>query len=160
MTSSSNRAARRRASVDPLTALFGGLALGLIVLFGLLLGSTRAEERGERIPYSTLTRLAGEVADGLRGRFRRRVEHDERALQLGVDVLAEQIVDNHDDHAGIGIRSAVRERHLLLDEVRRAETQQVDRILEEFSRRYWECNPGSLFGNQSAFPARVYACCG
>jgi len=23
----------------------------------------------------------------------------------------------------------------------------VDRILEEFSRRYWDCNPGSLFGN-------------
>ena len=25
----------------------------------------------------------------------------------------------------------------------------MDRILEEFSRRYWDCNPGSLFGNQS-----------
>ncbi len=23
----------------------------------------------------------------------------------------------------------------------------MDRILEDFSRRYWDCNPGSLFGN-------------
>ena len=29
----------------------------------------------------------------------------------------------------------------------RAETQQVDRILEEFARRYWDCNPTSIFGN-------------
>ena len=60
MTSSSSRAAHRRTPVDPLTALFAGLALGLLVLFGLLLGSTRPEARGERISYSTLTRLAGE----------------------------------------------------------------------------------------------------
>lgn len=33
----------------------------------------------------------------------------------------------------------------------KAETQQVDRILEEFSRRYWDCNPGGLFGSSSAF---------
>ena len=32
----------------------------------------------------------------------------------------------------------------------KAETQQVDRILEEFARRYFECNPASIFGSASA----------
>jgi PH/SEC7 domain-containing protein len=31
----------------------------------------------------------------------------------------------------------------------KAETQQVDRILEQFSRRYWDCNPGGLYGSAS-----------
>lgn len=31
----------------------------------------------------------------------------------------------------------------------KGETQQVDRILEEFSRRYWECNTGTLYGSSS-----------
>ncbi|KAF7731518.1 hypothetical protein EC973_009282 [Apophysomyces ossiformis] len=29
----------------------------------------------------------------------------------------------------------------------KAETQQIDRILERFAIRYWECNPDSIFGN-------------
>lgn len=33
----------------------------------------------------------------------------------------------------------------------KAETQQVDRILEEFSRRYWDCNPGGVYGSASQF---------
>lgn len=33
----------------------------------------------------------------------------------------------------------------------KAETQQVDRILEEFSRRYWECNPGCIYGSASEY---------
>lgn len=32
----------------------------------------------------------------------------------------------------------------------KGETQQVDRILEEFSRRYWECNPAGIYGSASA----------
>lgn len=32
----------------------------------------------------------------------------------------------------------------------KAETQQVDRILEEFARRYFECNPTTIFGSASA----------
>lgn len=32
----------------------------------------------------------------------------------------------------------------------KGETQQVDRILEQFSRRYWECNPTTLYGSASA----------
>lgn len=39
----------------------------------------------------------------------------------------------------------------------KAETQQVDRILEEFSRRYWDCNPGSLFGNPSRISLHINA---
>ncbi|OCH95101.1 hypothetical protein OBBRIDRAFT_810024 [Obba rivulosa] len=39
----------------------------------------------------------------------------------------------------------------------KAETQQVDRILEEFSRRYWECNPTSVYGNASVVHAVAYS---
>ncbi len=31
----------------------------------------------------------------------------------------------------------------------RAETQQIDRILETFSQRFWTCNPGSIYGSAS-----------
>jgi hypothetical protein len=31
----------------------------------------------------------------------------------------------------------------------KGETQQVDRILEQFSRRYWENNPGGVYGSSS-----------
>ncbi|EKM80934.1 hypothetical protein AGABI1DRAFT_112640 [Agaricus bisporus var. burnettii JB137-S8] len=39
----------------------------------------------------------------------------------------------------------------------KAETQQVDRILEEFSRRYWDCNPGGLFGSSNIVHAVAYS---
>ncbi|EMD37830.1 CsMn39, partial [Gelatoporia subvermispora B] len=39
----------------------------------------------------------------------------------------------------------------------KAETQQVDRILEEFSRRYWECNSNSVYGNASVVHATSYS---
>lgn len=32
----------------------------------------------------------------------------------------------------------------------KAETQQVDRILEQFSRQYWDCNPDSIYGSASS----------
>ena len=38
----------------------------------------------------------------------------------------------------------------------KAETQQVDRILEEFSRRYWDCNPTSLYGSASKWYDLLY----
>jgi hypothetical protein len=31
----------------------------------------------------------------------------------------------------------------------KAESQQLDRILEEFARRYWECNPHTVYGSAS-----------
>jgi PH/SEC7 domain-containing protein len=42
-------------------------------------------------------------------------------------------------------------RHFCSKLYLKAETQQVDRILAEFSRRYWDCNPTSLYGSASEF---------
>ncbi|KAI6125778.1 hypothetical protein EV401DRAFT_1855654 [Pisolithus croceorrhizus] len=39
----------------------------------------------------------------------------------------------------------------------KAETQQVDRILEEFSRRFWDCNPNRLYGSASVIHAITYS---
>ncbi|THH27852.1 hypothetical protein EUX98_g6347 [Antrodiella citrinella] len=39
----------------------------------------------------------------------------------------------------------------------KAESQQVDRILEEFGRRYWDCNPTSIFGSASVVHAVSYS---
>ncbi|KAL5507199.1 hypothetical protein ACEPAH_6655 [Sanghuangporus vaninii] len=39
----------------------------------------------------------------------------------------------------------------------KAETQQVDRILEEFSRRYWETNPSTIYGSASVVHAVSYS---
>ncbi|KAG6842087.1 hypothetical protein C0991_002741 [Blastosporella zonata] len=39
----------------------------------------------------------------------------------------------------------------------KAETQQVDRILEEFSRRYWECNPGGIYGSANIVHSVSYS---
>ncbi|KXN90627.1 PH and SEC7 domain-containing protein C11E3.11c, partial [Leucoagaricus sp. SymC.cos] len=39
----------------------------------------------------------------------------------------------------------------------KGETQQVDRILEEFSKRYWDCNPGGLFGSANIVHAVAYS---
>lgn len=38
-----------------------------------------------------------------------------------------------------------------------AETQQIDRILETFAIRYWECNLNSIFGNADVVYAIVYS---
>ena len=43
------------------------------------------------------------------------------------------------------------ERRLCAKLFLKAETQQVDRILEEFARRFWDCNPTSIFGNSGTF---------
>ena len=37
----------------------------------------------------------------------------------------------------------------------KAETQQVDRILEEFARRFWDCNNTSIFGSASMLPSHI-----
>lgn len=39
----------------------------------------------------------------------------------------------------------------------KAETQQVDRILEEFSNRYWELNPNSLYGSAGVVHQVTYS---
>ena len=40
----------------------------------------------------------------------------------------------------------------------KAETQQVDRILEEFSRRFWDCNPNRQYGSASAYMSSFFSC--
>ncbi|KAG1054230.1 hypothetical protein G6F43_003740 [Rhizopus delemar] len=39
----------------------------------------------------------------------------------------------------------------------RAEAQQIDRILEAFAQRYWECNPKTVFRNADTVYAIVYS---
>lgn len=61
------------------------------------------------------------------------------------------------EHLGKGIFfnvsiGKVNESFLLLRKVCsklyfRAEAQQIDRILEAFAKRYWQCNPKTIFGN-------------
>lgn len=48
-----------------------------------------------------------------------------------------------------GLRLDVAFRRLCAKLYLKAETQQVDRILEEFSRRYWETNPNTVYGSAS-----------
>jgi hypothetical protein len=39
----------------------------------------------------------------------------------------------------------------------KAESQQIDRILEVFARRYWHCNPKSVFGSADVVYAVTYS---
>ncbi|KAJ6522973.1 hypothetical protein DFH09DRAFT_938135 [Mycena vulgaris] len=48
-----------------------------------------------------------------------------------------------------GLRLDLAFRRLCAKLYLKAETQQVDRILEEFSRRYWECNPNGPYGSSN-----------
>ncbi|KAJ6475350.1 hypothetical protein C8R47DRAFT_1143196 [Mycena vitilis] len=56
-----------------------------------------------------------------------------------------------------GLRLDLAFRRLCAKLYLKAETQQVDRILEEFSRRYWECNPGGLYGSANLVHAVSYS---
>lgn len=39
----------------------------------------------------------------------------------------------------------------------KAEAQQIDRILEAFAKRYWQCNPHCIFGSSDTVHAVVYS---
>ncbi|KAJ8076839.1 hypothetical protein PM082_001262 [Marasmius tenuissimus] len=39
----------------------------------------------------------------------------------------------------------------------KGETQQIDRLLEEFSRRYWDCNPSGVYGSSNIVHAVTYS---
>ncbi|KAG5645208.1 hypothetical protein DXG03_006726 [Asterophora parasitica] len=56
-----------------------------------------------------------------------------------------------------GLRLDLAFRRLCAKLFLKGETQQVDRILEEFSRRYWECNPGGLYGSANIVHAVSYS---
>lgn len=51
------------------------------------------------------------------------------------------------DFAGLRLDAAF--RRLCAKLYLKAETQQVDRILAEFSRRYWELNTATVYGSDS-----------
>ncbi|KAH9931131.1 uncharacterized protein BXZ73DRAFT_90208 [Epithele typhae] len=59
------------------------------------------------------------------------------------------------DFSGLRLDQAF--RHLCAKLYLKAETQQVDRILEVFAKRYWDCNPTTLFGNSSVVHAVSYS---
>ncbi|KAJ3989132.1 hypothetical protein F5890DRAFT_136060 [Lentinula detonsa] len=56
-----------------------------------------------------------------------------------------------------GLRLDMAFRRLCAKLYLKAETQQVDRILEEFSKRYWECNPNTLYGGSNLVHAVAYS---
>ncbi|KAJ3724450.1 hypothetical protein C8R42DRAFT_604370 [Lentinula raphanica] len=62
---------------------------------------------------------------------------------------------SHFDFSGLRLDMAF--RRLCAKLYLKAETQQVDRILEEFSRRYWECNPNTLYGSSNLVHAVAYS---
>ncbi|KAG8213666.1 hypothetical protein J3R82DRAFT_10361 [Butyriboletus roseoflavus] len=59
------------------------------------------------------------------------------------------------DFAGLRLDNAF--RRLCSKLYLKAETQQVDRILEEFSRRFWDCNPFRRYGSASVVHAVTYS---
>ncbi|KAL1924208.1 uncharacterized protein VTP21DRAFT_7243 [Calcarisporiella thermophila] len=56
-----------------------------------------------------------------------------------------------------GLRVDIAFRYLCSRLFLRGETQQQDRILEAFAKRYWECNPDSIFENADVVHAVAYA---
>ncbi|EFI28119.1 Sec7 domain GEF [Coprinopsis cinerea okayama7 len=62
---------------------------------------------------------------------------------------------DHFDFTGLRLDLAF--RRLCAKLYLKGETQQVDRILEAFSRRYWECNPGGIYGSANIVHAVAYS---
>ncbi|KNZ80519.1 PH and SEC7 domain-containing protein C11E3.11c [Termitomyces sp. J132] len=62
---------------------------------------------------------------------------------------------NFFDFAGLRLDMAF--RRLCSKLYLKAETQQVDRILQEFSCRYWECNPGGIYGSANIVHSVAYS---
>ncbi|CAE6387921.1 unnamed protein product [Rhizoctonia solani] len=56
-----------------------------------------------------------------------------------------------------GMRLDAAFRHLCTKLYLKAETQQVDRILEDFSRRFWDCNRGTVYASPSIVHAIAYS---
>ncbi|WP_445149478.1 ATP-dependent zinc metalloprotease FtsH [Baekduia sp. Peel2402] len=65
-----------RLSVDPLAALFAALALVLLIVFLVMLGSTQPRSNGTELPYTTVQRkaAAGEVRNAVQ------LDYDHRLL--------------------------------------------------------------------------------
>ncbi|KDQ21537.1 hypothetical protein BOTBODRAFT_50158 [Botryobasidium botryosum FD-172 SS1] len=72
-----------------------------------------------------------------------------------INKIALQYYVDYFDFANMRLDAAF--RHLVSKLYLKAETQQVDRILYEFSRRYWECNPGTVYGSIDVIHAVTYS---
>ncbi|TFK53596.1 hypothetical protein OE88DRAFT_1733496 [Heliocybe sulcata] len=70
------------------------------------------------------------------------------------NIVLHHYMDNF-DFSGLRLDNAF--RRLCGKLFLKAETQQVDRILEEFSRRYWECNPNTVYGSANVVHAASYS---
>ncbi|KZT72176.1 hypothetical protein DAEQUDRAFT_749597 [Daedalea quercina L-15889] len=75
--------------------------------------------------------------------------------QSAINKVALRHYIEHLDFSGLRLDHAF--RRLCAKLFLKAETQQVDRILEEFARRYFECNPTSIFGSASVVHAVTYS---
>src|SRR5690349_16405905 len=74
-----------RPSVDPLAALFGTLAVILLVVFLVLLGSTFPRSTGTELPYTTVQRMAaaGDIRSATQLDYDRRLLVVDRAGKEG-----------------------------------------------------------------------------
>ncbi|ESK85219.1 guanine nucleotide exchange factor [Moniliophthora roreri MCA 2997] len=72
-----------------------------------------------------------------------------------VNKIALQYYMDYFDFSGLRLDTAF--RRLCSRLYLKGETQQVDRLLEEFSRRYWDCNPSGVFGSASVVHAVTYS---
>ncbi|GAN03834.1 sec7 domain-containing protein [Mucor ambiguus] len=76
-----------------------------------------------------------------------------QSKELNADTLSEYM--NYFEFATMRLDSAFRKVCSKL--YFRAEAQQIDRILEAFAKRYWECNPKTIFGSADIVYAVVYS---
>ncbi|GAA5854331.1 hypothetical protein JCM8547_001783 [Rhodosporidiobolus lusitaniae] len=99
--------------------------------------------------------LAGKVWEGDEGFLERRkvAEWLGSAGRLNVAALKHYI----DNFEFAGLRLDVAFRRLCTKLYLKAETQQVDRILEQFSRKYFEDNPRTVYGSADVVHAVSYS---
>ncbi|KAK7045584.1 hypothetical protein VNI00_007416 [Paramarasmius palmivorus] len=138
-----------------------------------LAGSDRHELNLTRFPSSSHISTRGSTADEsgdleARGRELAAKCWNEEEDFLAKDKIAEwlggigrlnkialQHYMDYFDFTGLRLDSAF--RRLCSKLYLKGETQQVDRLLEEFSRRYWDCNPSGLFGSANIVHAVTYS---
>ncbi|KAF1806302.1 hypothetical protein FB192DRAFT_1349775 [Mucor lusitanicus] len=131
----------------------------------ILLTTTKeaADEQDEPIE---ITDTAEQVSDNPKQCASRLWEEDESFVQreriaewlgqskeLNANTLSEYM--NYFEFATMRLDSAFRKVCSKL--YFRAEAQQIDRILEAFAKRYWQCNPKTIFGSADIVYAAVYS---
>ncbi|KAF8658264.1 hypothetical protein AX16_002040 [Volvariella volvacea WC 439] len=136
------------------TASQQDLTLNDLTLSRFSSNQTRVEDEG------------GDIESRGKEMARRCYEEDEEFLAkekiaewLGGNGVINKVALRHyvDFYDFSGLRLDMAFRRLCAKLYLKGETQQVDRILEEFSRRYWDCNPGSLYGSANIVHAVSYS---